>query len=77
MSNKITVQCNAVLEIEVPEEDRNRSLFPTPDTIDTDVLTEGLIELFNDELAVDYRQDVVKYIFATVANQCSAKKRDY
>lgn len=68
---------NVVLEIEVPEEDRNESLFPTPETIDTDVLTEHLIELFNDELAVDYRQDVVKYIFATVANNCSAKKRDY
>ena len=77
MSNKITVQCNAVLEIEVPEEDRNESLFPTSETIDTDVLTEHLIELFNDELAVDYRQDVVKHIFATVANNCSAKKRDY
>lgn len=77
MSNKITIQCNVVLEIEVPEEGRNESLFPTSDTIDTDVLTDGLIELFNDELAVDYRQDVVKYIFATVANQCSSKKRDY
>ena len=60
MNNKITVECNVVLEIEVPE-DRNELLFPTPDTIDLDILTEGLTELFNDEMA-DGRQDIVKYI---------------
>lgn len=43
MSNKITVECNVVLEIEVPE-DRNELLFPTPDTIDLDILTEGLTD---------------------------------
>jgi hypothetical protein len=60
MSNKITVECNVVLEIEVPE-DRNELLFPTPDTIDLDILTEGLTELFNSEMA-DGRQDIVKCI---------------
>ena len=63
MSNKITVECNVVLEIEVPE-DRNELLFPTPDTIDLDILTEGLTELFNSEMADD-RQDIVKSISIT------------
>lgn len=63
MSNKITVECNVVLEIEVPE-DRNELLFPTPDTVDLDILTEGLTELFNSEMADD-RQDIVKSISIT------------
>ena len=63
MSNKITLECNVVLEIEVPE-DRNELLFPTPDTIDLDILTEGLTELFNSEMADD-RQNIVKSISIT------------
>lgn len=61
--SKITVECNVVLEFEVPE-DRNELLFPTPDTIDLDILTEGLTELFNSEMADD-RQDIVKSISIT------------
>ena len=67
MNNKITVECNVVLEIEVPE-DRNELLFPTPDTIDLDVLTEGLTELFNNEMA-DGRQDIVKRISVTTGDK--------
>lgn len=71
MNNKITVECNVVLEIEVPE-DRNELLFPTPNTIDLDILTEGLTELFNYEMADD-RQDIVKSISITTDDKYKKK----